>query len=98
MLSGVKKFSDIRVPVLATYADPPELPSWLKTSEDAGVRSAAQMFSEHEAVLVERQAKAFENGVARSHVVRLANANHWIFQSNEADVLREIHAFVATLK
>jgi len=98
ILNGVKKFSDLRVPVLAIYADPPELPNWLKTSEDAGVRSAAQVFSEREASLVERQAKAFENGIVGAHVVRLANANHWIFQSNEADVLREIHAFVAAMR
>jgi non-heme chloroperoxidase len=30
-------------------------------------------------------------------VVRLANANHYVFKSNEADVLREMNAFLATL-
>lgn len=72
--------------------------TWLKTSEDAEVRSAARVFSEREAGLVERQARAFENGVAGARVVRLANANHWVFQSNEADVLREIRGFVARIK
>lgn len=98
ILKGVKKFSDIRVPVLAIYADPPDLPNWLKTSEHADVRSAALAFSEREAALVEKQAKAFENGVTGARVVRLANANHWVFQSNEAEVLREIHGFVDGIK
>jgi hypothetical protein len=30
--------------------------------------------------------------------VRLARANHYVFLSNEADVLRELHAFVAGLR
>jgi hypothetical protein len=29
--------------------------------------------------------------------VRLPNANHYVFNSNEADVLREMNAFIATL-
>jgi non-heme chloroperoxidase len=40
----------------------------------------------------------FERGVPSARVVRLQNANHYVFQSNEADVLREMNAFLATLK
>jgi hypothetical protein len=43
-------------------------------------------------------ANAFQAGVPSAHVVRLAHANHFIFNSNEADVLREINAFTATLR
>jgi non-heme chloroperoxidase len=39
----------------------------------------------------------FERGVPSARVVRLQNANHYVFQSNEADVLREMNAFLATL-
>jgi pimeloyl-ACP methyl ester carboxylesterase len=45
----------------------------------------------------EAQANAFEKGVLGSHVVRFPNAPHYIFVSNEVDVLREISAFIATL-
>jgi non-heme chloroperoxidase len=31
------------------------------------------------------------------HVVRLPNASHYIFLSNEVDVLREMNAFLAKL-
>ena len=43
------------------------------------------------------QAKAFETGVPSARVVRLAHANHYVFLSNEADVLREMNAFISGL-
>jgi hypothetical protein len=45
----------------------------------------------------EAQAKSFESGVRSAHVVRLPHTNHYVFLSNEADVLREMHAFLAGL-
>jgi hypothetical protein len=36
------------------------------------------------------QANAFERGVPAARVLRLPHANHLVYQSNEADVLREI--------
>jgi len=46
----------------------------------------------------EVQAKAFENGLPTAHVVRIPRANHYVLQSNEADVLREMDAFIGGLK
>jgi hypothetical protein len=43
------------------------------------------------------QAKAFESGVPSARVVRLPHANHYVFLSNEADVLREMNAFLGSL-
>ncbi len=43
------------------------------------------------------QVNAFEAGLPSAHVVRLKNAQHFIFNSNEADVLREMDAFLADL-
>lgn len=54
-----------------------------------------------EAADVERtggQVKAFEQGNPQAKVVVLPHANHAVFFSNEADVLREINAFAGTLK
>jgi hypothetical protein len=42
--------------------------------------------------------RRFEGGVPGAHIVRFRNANHYVFLSNETDVLRETRAFVATLK
>jgi hypothetical protein len=47
--------------------------------------------------LTEKQAKAFEAGVRPARVIRLRGA-HYIFLSNEPDVLREMRAFLTGLK
>ena len=46
----------------------------------------------------EAQAKAFETGLPNARVVRIARANHYVFLSNEADVLREMETFIASLR
>jgi non-heme chloroperoxidase len=43
------------------------------------------------------QANAFESGVPSARVVRLPNASHFVFRSNETDVLREMNTFIASL-
>jgi len=43
------------------------------------------------------QAKAFETGLPSARVVRLPDATHYVFQSNEADVLHEMNAFIDSL-
>jgi len=95
---GEKKYTDIPVPALAIYAIPHDLGPWLRNNEDPAVRTAAEAFAARETVWAEKQAKAFEEGVANTRVIRLPFANHYVFLSNEADVLREMRAFLATLK
>jgi dipeptidyl aminopeptidase/acylaminoacyl peptidase len=42
-------------------------------------------------------AKAMEKGVPTAKIVLLAHAQHRVFESNSADVLREMNAWMATL-
>jgi non-heme chloroperoxidase len=42
-------------------------------------------------------AKAFEKGLPSAKVVRIPHADHYVFRSNEADVLRDMNAFIAGL-
>jgi hypothetical protein len=56
-----------------------------------GARSADEI------VLIEKQIKAIHDNVPGARIVRLAGAHHYVFLSNEADVLREIRAFTASL-
>jgi len=49
-------------------------------------------------VLTTRQAKAFEDGAPTAHVVRLPGADHYVYLSNEADVMREMKSFFSTLR
>lgn len=41
--------------------------------------------------------EAFEKGVPDARVVKLAGANHYVFRSNEAEVIKEIHDFIGGL-
>jgi non-heme chloroperoxidase len=46
---------------------------------------------------LEAQANAFERGISSARVVRVPHADHFVFLSNEADVLREMQAFLGSL-
>ena len=46
---------------------------------------------------MEDQAKAFTVQVPHARVARIENADHYLFESKEADVLREINEFTASL-
>lgn len=43
------------------------------------------------------QAKEFEHGVPTARVVRIPNARHDVFRSNEAQVSSEMRAFITSL-
>jgi non-heme chloroperoxidase len=94
----MKKYTNIRAPVLAIYAVPPHPETWLDNAKDPAVRAAAEVFNTQFLASLLKQAKAFEEGVPNARVVRLRRANHLIFLSNEVDVLREVRAFLKTLK
>ncbi|MEX2262194.1 MAG: hypothetical protein WD696_09595 [Bryobacteraceae bacterium] len=42
-------------------------------------------------------AKAFEKGLPSAKVVWIPHADHYVFRSHEADVIREMNAFIAGL-
>jgi pimeloyl-ACP methyl ester carboxylesterase len=90
VFGGQQKFTKIEAPVLAIIAVPHDL----SHIRDAAVRAKAEAWDEER---MSAQAKAFEAGVPSARVVRLAHANHLVFQSNEQEVLREINSFIATL-
>ena len=70
----------------------------MNDSTDPKVHAAAKAFSAADLVLTTRQAKAFEDGVPTAHVVRLPGADHYVYLSNEVDVLREMKSFFITLR
>jgi pimeloyl-ACP methyl ester carboxylesterase len=98
MLQGMKKYADIPVPALAIFAIPHAQTKWANDSTDPKVREAAKAFSAADLVLTTRQAKVFEEGVPTAHVVRLPGADHYVYLSNEADVLREMKSFFNSLR
>ena len=92
-----KKYTDIPVPALVIFANPHSLGTWVDDNTDPSVRDAAEAYSVALGPLTEKQEKAVQDGVSTAHVVTVPNAHHYVFLSNETDVLREIRAFLAGL-
>lgn len=85
ILSGMQKYTHIRVPVLAIFVIP--------HGKDTIESKSSEMESSDEA-----QAQAFEKGIPGARVVLLPHAEHSVFLSNEADVLREMVSFLGGLR
>jgi non-heme chloroperoxidase len=97
ILRGMKKYTRIPVPALFIFANPHSQGAWVDNSTDPIVRKSNEAYSVALSALTERQQKAIEEGVPRAHMITLPGASHYIFLSNEADVLGEIRTFVAGL-
>lgn len=99
---GVLKpdYRAFRVPALAINAIPRDaqdsMRPWFDRA-DPVLRRNVQRFYEVTVAIREAQKRDFLEGVARSRAVDLLGAKHFVFGSNEADVLAEIDAFVAEL-
>jgi pimeloyl-ACP methyl ester carboxylesterase len=97
LMMGTKKYTEIPAPALIIFANPHSQGAWVDNNTDPSVQTAAKAYSTALVALTERQEKAVENGVPTAHVITLPGANHYVFLSNEADVLREMRAFLAGL-
>ena len=78
---GTKQFTDIKSPALAIFAAPKE------GAEPANDNERGR----------EGCGQAFAKLVPSSRVIRLPGATHFVFISNEADVLREIRSFAGSI-
>jgi pimeloyl-ACP methyl ester carboxylesterase len=101
--NGVQKpdYAHIQAPALAIYATPRSAhdlaPPWVKNETPSMLKALNEEYALFLAASKERIA-AFQNGVAHSRVVELPGANHYLFLSNQADVLRELQVFLSALK
>jgi len=89
--AGLQRFTTIECPVLAIFADPHDFGPGLKGPELAAAQA-------HDKELTEPQAHLFESTLPNAKVVRIAHASHYVFQSNTAEVIREMDSFIDTLK
>jgi non-heme chloroperoxidase len=83
ILAGSRKYTTIKAPVLAIAAVP-----------QACAPNCETAASKAEAAADVLHADGFEKGVPTARMVRLPYANHYVFRSNEADVLREMNTFM----
>jgi pimeloyl-ACP methyl ester carboxylesterase len=98
LMTGTKKFTAIPVPALVIFANPHSQGIWVDENTDPSVQTAAKTYSTALEVLTERQEESVEKGVPAAHVITLPGANHYVFLSNEAEVLKDINLFVASLR
>lgn len=85
--AGGQQFTDIKLPTLAIFASPHDI--------GAAPDPAFDRFDEAQS---ERQARAFERGVPGARVLRWPHASHYLFLTREADVIREVTAFISALQ
>src|SRR5262249_14057444 len=99
--AGVEKpdFASIRVPVLS-FVIMPSLASCLRSlqREDEDARAACAEVNAASRTLREERIKEFQRSVPQARVVVLPMAKHYVFISNEEDVLREMRAFLKSLR
>jgi pimeloyl-ACP methyl ester carboxylesterase len=95
--AGIKKYTGIRVPALVIFGNPHGQGAWVDQGTDPKVREACKDYSEALTTLTGRQARAFAKGVPTARVVTMPGAHHYVYLSNEADVLREMRAFLTGL-
>lgn len=89
LFGGMEKYTSIRAPVLAIFAAPHKLPGATATNSATRAKTDSEDLAR-----VMPQVVAFRRGVPTARVLVLPNADHYIFRSNEAEVLREIRVFI----
>jgi non-heme chloroperoxidase len=83
IMKGTRDYTGIQPPFLAFVPVPHQCRPNCNTE-----------FAKNDAAAMTGLADTLEADYPNAHVVRLPNANHYVFFSNEADVLREINAFM----
>jgi non-heme chloroperoxidase len=87
---GMQKYTSISVPALAIYACPH---NWDRLPD--GDRKAALIADDK--VRCSRWADNFRRGVPNAHIVMIPNADHYVYLSNEAQVVAEMNTFLDKL-
>ena len=93
-------YSSIRVPVLAFFTLPAPLENQIERyrPKTADERAAMEQVLAADLAWARRSIDRLKSGAPASRVVELPGADHYIFFSNESDVLLEIRQFVTTLR
>jgi pimeloyl-ACP methyl ester carboxylesterase len=89
---GVEKYTSVPVPVLAVFACPHD---WSHFFPNDPERRAARLAADTAACWA--RAEAFARGVPTARVVRIPNADHYVYRSNETQVIDEMKNFLSTL-
>lgn len=88
-----KDYSNVRVPVLVLLPKPET--DYQPKNEDE--RAVIEQFAARGDVIIGRWIAKVKRGVPDARVVYLPRGGHYLWATKEADVVREIHAFIAAL-
>jgi non-heme chloroperoxidase len=91
---GAKEYSKIPVPALMIYACPQNFDFDPTLKNDPKLKAA--LIADNQ-FYCSRQANAFATSVPTARITRIPNAEHYVFRSNEEQVIREMNAFLSTL-
>jgi pimeloyl-ACP methyl ester carboxylesterase len=98
VLAGVRKpdYSGIHVPALAIYAIPRSIKDMVGfgSASEPVLRELFRLQREQ----VQVNAAAFRSGNRHARVIEIPGATHFLFLSNPTETLRDIRAFVTTLR
>ena len=89
---GAEKYTSIPVPVLAIFACPHDWSHFFPSDPE---RRAARLAADTAGCSA--RAETFARGVPTARVVRIPNADHYVYRSNEAQVIDEMKKFLSTL-
>lgn len=89
ILAQGQKFTQMRCPLLAIYA--------VARPPAANSQDTTPKLDELHRLQQQRQAEALARDVTSAQIVFIPNANHFVFTSNEEEVLHAIHEFLAKL-
>ncbi len=94
-----RDYSNIDVPILAFSWFPPALEDQLKKDppKEARDRAAIEAVFRANVSYTRRRMQGLLTANAPVHVIEMPGANHYVFITNEADVLRELGAFLGGL-
>jgi pimeloyl-ACP methyl ester carboxylesterase len=92
IIHGEQKYTDIRVPILAIFAVGHRLGPYADNDPIARDAGLARDEANDQAI-----ADGFQKGLPSARVIEIHHAYHYIFITNEADVLREMRAFISSL-
>jgi pimeloyl-ACP methyl ester carboxylesterase len=98
LLTEPARYASFPVPTLVIFAIPRLREPWIAASPDLRLRSEAESYFARTDALTEQQANAIEAAAPDVRVVRLRGAAHYLFLSNEREVLAEMHAFVTRVR
>ncbi len=90
-----RDYSQIRVPILAFFPSAAAKPKY--EPKDSQERAAIEEFDSATQAYILRWKKNLQKASGGVRIVDLPGANHYLFLSNEADVLGELRAFLRRL-